>query len=90
MLTDRLRIFLGTWCNVEADPQDVVDSLAVRPATDFAIWLQDDLRRAILGGDLTPDLAERLTDIGFTDQAEVDAWLQECWAMWFPEVPYPK
>jgi hypothetical protein len=89
VLSDRLREFVAIWCDVDADINQVARLLRKHPDDGWALWLQDDLRQAIEGKDFTPELAYELTSIGFDDQAEVDAWLHDCWTTWFPDDPYP-
>ena len=89
MLSDRLKKFVTVWCDVDADLGEVTRLLRTYPDRGFSLWLQDDLRRAIENEDFTPELAYRLTSIGFDDQEEVDGWLRDCWTTWFPKDPYP-
>lgn len=89
MLSTQLRKFLIARCNADADIDEVAQSLRQHPNSGISLWLQDDLRQAIEDKELTPEVAEDLTYIGFDNQNEVDAWLRECWTSWFPNVTYP-
>jgi hypothetical protein len=90
MMSDRLKNFLSIWCDVDADQSEVTRILQAYPNHGFSPWLKEDLQQAIEDREFDPDVVYRLTTIGFDNQEEVDEWLRESWAAWFPEEPYPE
>lgn len=89
MLSGRLQNFVGAWCDMDSDIEEVARLLRKYPNDGWALWLQGDLRAAIEGQDFTPQLAEGLTGLAFDVQGDVDDWLRDLWTTWFPSDPYP-
>ena len=90
MLSERLKEFVAGWCDVDLDISDVSEILRESPDYGFSLWLKDDLRQAISNDEFTPQLVVKLTNVGVSDQAEVDQWLRGLWTTWFPGDTYPK
>lgn len=89
MLSERLRNFVTVWCDVDSDVGEVTDILRESPDHGFSLWLEGDLRQAIVDGAFTPELVARLTNVRVRNEAEVDAWLRTLWTTWFPGNAYP-
>jgi hypothetical protein len=88
MLSERLRNFLGSWCNLDADPEEAAAMLHGPDGLYYRGWLSGELAAAIQGHEITPAVATDLTTIYFEDQQAVDDWLRMRWSLWFAE-PYP-
>lgn len=88
MLTERLSEFLATWCDMDADTDEVTTILRESPADGFSVWLNH-VRETIRTQALTPALARRLTGLRFATQDDVDQWLNRLWSAWFPNEPLP-
>ncbi|WP_433227983.1 hypothetical protein [Actinomadura formosensis] len=83
MISEELADFLSAWCNIDTDPEEVVELLHGPSRKHFLSWLPRDLEAAARSGALTPDGVAELTGLGFRSQAELDAWLRDRWAEWF-------
>jgi len=50
---------------------------------------QNHLAAATRAGSITPETADEIMMRDFDDQQELDRWLREAWAEWFPGEPCP-
>lgn len=89
MLSPRLYDFLATWADAESDPEDVIEPLNEQPVSDWAVWLKDDMRGAIMDNELTPRAAQAMTGLALTSEEDIARWLRGLWKTWFPDEPVP-
>lgn len=83
MITNDLAEFMTEWCGMDADPDETSRMLRGPSRAYYLSWLPRDIEAAVRGGDLTPDVMQRLTGFVFTDQTDVDRWVREKWLLWF-------
>jgi hypothetical protein len=88
MISQRLTDFLRNYCEVDEPPEEAAEMLRSGSGAYYADWLEGELLAAARGGELTPKSLGLLTNRWFAAQADVDAWLQQVWPMWFSR-PYP-
>lgn len=88
MISERLRDFLRSWCNMDSDPSEAADMLHEPGNREYYRWLPGELLAAAQSGVLTPETMVGLTGLAFRTQADVQRWLAQVWPLWFGQ-PYP-